>query len=53
MWLYNTDFAAPEFVPVLERYGGDIAMDLRSLIPALQELWHSYALKEVNDGHLR
>jgi hypothetical protein len=50
---YNTDFSAPEFVPVLEKYGGDIPMDLRSLIPALQELGHSYALKEVNDEHLR
>jgi hypothetical protein len=50
---YNTDFSAPEFVPVLEKYGGDIPMDLRSLIPALQELGRSYALKEVNDEHLR
>lgn len=50
---YNTDFAAPEFVPVLERYGGDIPMDLRSLIPALQELGRSYALKEVKHDHLR
>jgi uncharacterized protein len=50
---YNTDFSSPEFVPVLSKYGGDVPMDLPSLIPALQALGQRYALGEVREEHLR
>ncbi|MBV9299001.1 MAG: patatin-like phospholipase family protein [Verrucomicrobia bacterium] len=50
---YNTDFSSPEIEPVLSKYGGDVPMDLPSLIPTLQGLGQRYALSEVRDEHLR
>ncbi|MBV9644924.1 MAG: patatin-like phospholipase family protein [Verrucomicrobia bacterium] len=50
---YNTDFSSPEIEPVLSKYGGDVPMDLPSLIPTLQALGQRYALSEVRDEHLR
>ncbi|HEY0793383.1 MAG TPA: patatin-like phospholipase family protein [Chthoniobacterales bacterium] len=50
---YNTDFGSPEFAPVLSKYGGDVPMDLPSLIPAFRALGQRYAQAEVHEGHLK
>ncbi|MBV9489067.1 MAG: patatin-like phospholipase family protein [Verrucomicrobia bacterium] len=50
---YNTDFSSAEFAPVLHKYGGDVPMNLTSLIPALQRLGERYATSEVREEHLR
>jgi uncharacterized protein len=50
---YDTDFGSADFAPILSKYGGDVPMNLPSLIPALKALGKSYALSNVRDEHLR